>query len=112
MVKNLKLLRQQYKLSQKQLGDVLGLSQQSINKYENHAVEPDIHTLITLAEYFHTSVDYLIGHTDIPHIIEQVKQYELNDDEATLMDKYRKLNATEKDSIHFVMNNYIAKSPR
>lgn len=61
MVKNLKELRVQAGISQQQLADVIGVSQQSINKYENHNIEPDIRTLVALADYFETSVDYLIG---------------------------------------------------
>ena len=34
--------------------------------YENQITEPDITTLINLADYFNTSVDYLIGNTDNP----------------------------------------------
>ncbi|HIU69449.1 MAG TPA: helix-turn-helix transcriptional regulator [Candidatus Scubalenecus merdavium] len=63
MVKNLKKLRKLFGVSQQQLADVLGVSQQSINKYENHNVEPDIETLIAMADYFDTSVDYLVGRT-------------------------------------------------
>lgn len=85
MIKNLKTLRLNSGLSQKQLGDLVGVSQQSINKYENHDVEPDISTLILLADCFKTSVDYLIGNTEVNHIIEEVKSYELNDDESALM---------------------------
>lgn len=62
MVKNLKKLRMEYNISQQQLADVLGVSQQSINKYENHRVEPDIQMLCRMADYFQTTVDYLIGH--------------------------------------------------
>lgn len=62
MVKNLRKLRNEYKISQKQLADVIGVSQQSINKYENHNIEPDIETLKSIANYFNTSVDYLIGY--------------------------------------------------
>ena len=62
MVKNLRTLRMSKGISQQQLADVIGTSQQSINKYENHNVEPDISTLIMLADYFQVSVDYLIGH--------------------------------------------------
>ena len=40
------------------------VSQQSINKYENHNIEPDIDTLIRLADYFNVSIDYLVGRTD------------------------------------------------
>lgn len=72
MVKNLKKLRKLFGVSQQQLVDAVGVSQQSINKYENHNVEPDIETLIAMADYFNTSVDYLIG-----------REPQQNDDEET-----------------------------
>ena len=53
-------------MSQQQLALKLNLSQQTIYKYENQITEPDITTLINLADYFNTSVDYLIGNTDNP----------------------------------------------
>ena len=109
MVKNLKQLRIEKGISQQKLGESLGVTQQSINKYENHSVEPDIHTLIMLANYFNTSVDYLIGHTEIRHPIEEVQPWELNKDEETLLIGYRKLNRNEKDSIHFIIKNYNNK---
>ncbi|MDD6988572.1 helix-turn-helix domain-containing protein [Ruminococcus sp.] len=106
MVKNLKLLRTNKGLSQQQLAEVIGTSQQSINKYENHKVEPDIDTLIAFADFFNTSVDYLIGNTDINRKIEPVHQYYLNDEEISLIDGFRKLTKGEKDSIFAVVNNY------
>ena len=45
MVKNLKYLRTRYGISQQQLAEIAGVSQQSVNKYENHNIEPDIRTL-------------------------------------------------------------------
>ena len=65
-MKNLKALRLSKKLSQQQLALRLDLSQQTIYKYENGITEPDIATLIKLADYFNTSVDYLIGNTNNP----------------------------------------------
>ena len=108
MVKNLKLLRTKKGLSQQQLADIICTSQHSINKYENHNVEPDIDTLIAFADFFNTSVDYLIGNTDINRKIEPVHQYCLNDEEMSLIDGFRKLTKGEKDSISAVVNNYIA----
>ena len=64
MVKNLKKLRNERGISQQALAQELGLTQQSINKFENHKIEPEIATLILLADYFNTTVDYLIGRTD------------------------------------------------
>ena len=40
MVKNLKYLRTRYGISQQQLAEIAGVSQQSVNKYENHNIEP------------------------------------------------------------------------
>ena len=42
MVQNLKQLRLEKNLSQNKLAEIIGVSQQSINKYENHNIEPDI----------------------------------------------------------------------
>lgn len=106
MVKNLKKLRLEAGISQQKLADIIGTSQQSVNKYENHNVEPDINSLIKLADFFGTSVDYLIGHTEINHIIEEVYEYDLNDDEAKLVDEYRKLTVNEKQSIINIVKNY------
>ena len=64
MLINLKQLRKSKGVSQQQLADVIGVSQQSINKYENHNVEPDIRTLISIAEYFDTTVDFVIGKSE------------------------------------------------
>lgn len=65
MIQNLRKLRISKGLSQQQLADVMGISQQSINKYENHNVEPDISALIKIADYFETTIDYLVGHDSI-----------------------------------------------
>ncbi len=107
MVQNLKLLRTKNKLSQQQLADIIGVTQQSINKYENHKIEPDIQTLIKLAEYFNTSVDYLVGHTDIDHVIESIVRYDLNQDEAILIDKYRRLSKKQKNVVSILTDSYF-----
>lgn len=62
MVKNLRLLREKHGLSQQSLAEKLGITQQAVYKYEKTSVEPDIATLIQLAELFDVSVDYLIGY--------------------------------------------------
>lgn len=108
MIKNLKQLRLKKGLTQLQLAEILGVSQQSINKYENQGAEPDISTLKDLADFFHTSIDYLVGHTDIDHVIERVEKYDLNQEEAKFIDNYRILNSSEKESINRVIDNYIA----
>ena len=107
MVEKLKLLRWEHGVSQREVAEAVGVSQQSINKYENHAVEPDIATLIALADYFHTSVDYLIGNTEINRIIEPIAQGDLNEEEAVLISQWRRLNEKERESLRMVIANYI-----
>ena len=105
MIENLKTLRTQAGLSQQQLADVIGVSQQSINKYENHGVEPDIATLIALADCFNTSVDYLIGNTDITRRYETLHPFDLNANEKTLIENYRKATNKDKKIIDLVLND-------
>lgn len=107
MLKNLKSLREKYAVTQQCLAVAVGVSQQSINKYENHNIEPDVCTLIAIADFFHTSVDYLIGHCE--QTDETVIQTNLSDDEIKIVNYYRKLSLKEKESIHLIMENYIKK---
>lgn len=106
MVKNLKFLRESYGISQQKLADAVGMSQQSINKYENHQTQPDLETLILIADFFHTSVDFLIGHAEAQAESEGVPIYRLNAEEIRLINQYRQLSLKEKNSIHMVMDNY------
>ena len=108
MIKNLKKLRNEMGISQRLLGEYLGVSQQSINKYENYEIEPDVQTLIQIADYFETSVDYLVGHTDIRHVIEPTRAFDLNEEEASFIDNYRQLSKAERDSLRLVSENYIS----
>ncbi|WP_258088149.1 helix-turn-helix domain-containing protein [Weissella fangxianensis] len=66
----LKELRKAKGLTQHQLANELGISQQSYARYEKGDREPNIATLIKLADYFDVSVDYLIGHEKTPNHME------------------------------------------
>ncbi len=107
MVKNLRQLRTKKGISQQKLADVLGITQQTINKYENHAVEPDIYMLTQMADFFETTVDYLVGYT--PNHQDGLEQYSLTPEEANLVEDYRILSPKERASIRLVMENYLKK---
>ena len=62
----LSLLRKQKGISQKQLGEVIGLSNKAICTLENGTRETTFENLVLLAEFFHVSTDYLLGVTDAP----------------------------------------------
>jgi transcriptional regulator with XRE-family HTH domain len=92
LVKNLRAMREEKGVSQQKVADAIGSNQQSIHRYENGDYEPDIQTLTLLADYFETSIDYLVGRTDIRKKIERVEEYALNHGEAKLIDKIREFS--------------------
>ena len=57
----LKELRLEMGLSQKKLGEILGVCNQTVSFWETGSREPDLDTLRDIAKYFDTSVDYLLG---------------------------------------------------
>ncbi len=54
-------LRRQKGIGQQQLAEVLGVTFQSISKWETGTTMPDITLLPSIAEYFNVSVDELLG---------------------------------------------------
>lgn len=60
----LKKLRKEKHISQLKLALDLNMNQNTISRYENMEREADYETLITFADYFNVSLDYLLGRTD------------------------------------------------
>lgn len=106
MLTNLKKLRIQNKLSQQELADRLGISQQSINKYENHNVQPDFHTLIAIADFFHTSVDYLIGNNAQYDAVFSETTITLSAEEMLLLTQYRNLTTQQKKCLEQLLETW------
>ena len=63
---NLKIreIREDKDLTQKQISKVIGCTQQTYSRYETKEITIDIFNLVKLAEFYNTSVDYLLGLTD------------------------------------------------
>ena len=57
-------LRVDSDLSQRQLGGILHISQRSYSHYETGSRGIPIEMLIRLADYYDTTIDYLVGRTD------------------------------------------------
>ena len=107
MLPNLKKLRQEYDISQQRLADAIGVSQQSINQYEDHSVEPDISVLSRMADHFNTSIDYIVGRTDIRRPIERTEAFHLNPDESSIVTQYRALKINEKQCIAMMIQTLL-----
>ena len=72
---NIKKLREQIKLSQKDIADYLGVTRQAVASYECEKREPDYQTLIKLADLFGVTVDYLLGRSPSKNITGYEEEY-------------------------------------
>ncbi|MBQ6829742.1 MAG: helix-turn-helix transcriptional regulator [Clostridia bacterium] len=59
-------LREDHDMAQKEIAAVLGIDQRVYSTYETGKREIPTHHLLTLAEFYKTSVDYLLGRTNDP----------------------------------------------
>lgn len=61
-------LRKSKKISQLELAKNMNLSLRTYQRYEKGERNPTSDVLISLADYFNVSIDYLVGRTDNPKI--------------------------------------------
>ena len=64
----LRQLRKEHKLTQVELQMHTGIEQSLLSKFENGERIPPTETLITLAEFYRVSIDYILGRTENPEI--------------------------------------------
>ena len=74
MYNRIRELRQDNDLTQKQVGKILNMSQTGYNQYEIGKNDIPTKILIKLAEYYNTSIDYLLGITDERNTYPKKKQ--------------------------------------
>ena len=100
-MKNLRQLRETNNLSQQKLIDELNLchAQSQIQSYETGKYEPDIETMIQIADYFGTSVDYLIGRATYARNVESISDNIVNEAEQQLLSRYRRLLNKQRKSL-------------
>ena len=86
---NLKKLRQDNNLTQEDVGKIIGKTASAYGYYETCRNEPDLKTILKLADYYNVSLDYLCG-----------RQYNNNvgyipDEKKNTVQKLVSLNETE-----------------
>jgi len=61
--RTLSLLRREKKISQRKAAQALGVSQALLSHYENGVREPGLSFVVSAADYYKVSLDYLLGRT-------------------------------------------------
>lgn len=64
-IERLKEIREDRDLSQKDIAKMLNTTQQQYSKYEIGIRSIPLEQLSKLADYYNTSIDYLVGKTDV-----------------------------------------------
>lgn len=106
----IKVLRQELKMNQEQLAQKIGVARQAVNNYENEKSNPEISTLVKLANVLSCSVDYLLG-------ISENRQHDIDenaDDWAKFKNSIAKYDETAQSDalstfVHFLdsVSNYV-----
>lgn len=84
----LKKLLEQHNISQKKLAMDLFITPSTLGNYIQNTREPDYGTLIKLADYFHVTTDFLLGHIMDEH---------LTCEEMLLINTFRALTDEQKE---------------
>ena len=66
----IKRLRSERNISQQELAQRIDSNQRQVSKWENGVIEPNLESLIKLADYFEVSTDYLLGRSNDVGVIE------------------------------------------
>ena len=100
----IKELRIKKGMTQQELADALDLTRTSLGRYELGIKRMSIDTLQVIADYFHTTMDDLLGtqfakeeKTTHDRVVELIKDYSLNDDEYLKMVDYLEFIVSQRD---------------
>ena len=90
---NIYTLRKEKKVTQAQLAEKLGVSEQSISKWENNQCAPDVSLFPVIADYFGISIDRIFGY-HINSYVDEVKAIMKTADSC--MDTYKEIEILEE----------------
>lgn len=93
----IKELRLSKGLSQNELAKVVGCNQTAVGKYERAQLEPNIHALNKLADFFNVSIDYLVGREDDFGNVSTKSN--VTEKEARLLKAFSTLTELEQDKL-------------
>lgn len=100
--KRLKELRESKGITQQELANIMNLSQQTIGHYEVGRAKPDADTLNRFANFYRTSVDYILGRTNIKEPIETIAAHhdgeDWTDEELEDIEKFKEFVRSKREN--------------
>lgn len=100
-------VRKEHGYTRESLAKSLGISKYTLRNYELGATEPGHTFLKQISDFFHISIDYLMGLTNEPEILES---FNLNVSEQTIIKKYRRLDDHGREMVDFTLEKEYERS--
>jgi len=97
---NLAKLRNQRGISQKIVGEEIGITQQNLSRYEKNVLFIPADMLIRLADYYNVTTDYILGITDEKRVFQGERRFT---DREQVMELYESLSPKKKKMIREIM---------
>lgn len=108
---NIKILRERYGLSQKELGQIAGVSDKAVSTWEQGLKEPRMGAIQKLADYFGIRKSDIIEDGGLVSK-QTTSSLSLTQQEETHIKKYRQLDADGKEEIDDIIDVKLAKLQR
>ena len=106
MESRIKSLREKRGLIQEILAAELGITQQTLSRYEGDVAFIKVDDLKKLAEYFNVTTDYLLGMSDMKRdLTGQLKVNEVVDEYYDLIEVYKKLDSYDQELVWLMIQN-------
>ena len=109
---NIKILRERYGLSQKELGQIAGVSDKAVSTWEQGLKEPRMGAIQKLADYFSIRKSDIIEDGGLMSKRTPSPSLSLTQQEETHIKKYRQLDADGKEEIDDIIDVKLAKLQR
>ncbi len=106
----LTMLMHNNKSNAKQLSETLQIGKNQFKYWKDKGNIPNGETLIALADYFHVSVDYLLGREKKTTSVTECCSSETDEQQQKLIDNYNKINAPAQKAL-VQYSDFIASQP-
>lgn len=100
---NIKILRERYGLSQKELGQIAGVSDKAVSTWEQGLKEPRMGAIQKLADYFGIRKSDIIEDGGLVSK-QTTSSLSLTQQEETHIKKYRQLDADGRERVDYVLD--------
>ena len=103
----IKAIRKENNMSQKDLAKIIGVTDRAIGYYEKEQRVPPQDILQKLADFFNTSVDYILGRTNVKTPLVKEVEHEFSEMFQMLYEANSKLSKNDKRLMMNLMKTFL-----